>query len=73
MELHSLMNYQNVTQNLFCATHFFWRFLVKPFPQTSDLAFRSKPEHDRHPDPAVEIPPPFTPHTHGPLGIGTLE
>jgi hypothetical protein len=38
MELHSLMNYQNVTQNLFCVTHFFCLFLVDAFPQPSNLA-----------------------------------
>jgi hypothetical protein len=38
MELHSLVNYQNVTQNSFCATHFLRHLLVEFFPQTSDLA-----------------------------------
>ena len=45
MELHSLMNYQNVTQNLFCATHFFAAFSGPTSP------FSSKPRRDYLPDP----------------------
>jgi hypothetical protein len=52
MELYSLMNYQNLTQNLFCATHFL-PLVVESFPQASNFAVqiealgRDYPPHPR--------------------------
>ena len=61
MELHSLMNYQNVTQNLFCVTHFFrisWSNLSRR-PPTSP--FRSKSSRDHPPHPRHRDRPPPSP------------
>ena len=51
MELHSLMNYQNVTQNLFCVTHFFSAFPGRVFYRPPTSPFSSKPSTRPPPHP----------------------
>jgi hypothetical protein len=64
MELHSLMNYQNVTQNLFCATHFFAASPGRVFP--TDLRPRDSARGPRRNTilipPLRSSPPPSAPH-----------
>jgi hypothetical protein len=58
MELHSLMNYQNVTQNLFCVTDFFAAFTIRAFPTRPPAAPLSLEPSARPPFyPTIELIP----------------